>query len=358
MEHFKEVADKMLQETTQEDYYKQKSIYDKNKDMNILYETDKGIKYLMVRSLCNKEFLYEILKENSISYGKKDNVNDLMVKTFTEIEITQIISYIYNRKEYISEEICEKMCSELSKLSMTTCSTHNDDFNGNLNKIIRNKDTWSLENLEKDIEGVKKQLDNYIKWQWFNQKCSDINENIIKKQINILPTLRPIAKIDFFCLIENCIFPFDLKTTIYPMNFGAGCMNVDELRNELKRLNLDTKGLKKDLIERLLNSPDYIKEFIDNKEKHIELLKWFYEEQNPRLFSNNYRYYVILLKKNNISESKKLKCKSSLISENISRYFKNIKLTDIIDITYNYKKDKSAAGEYNTKCIYTLITED
>ena len=42
------------------------------------------------------------------------------------------------------------MCSELSKLTMTTCSTHNDDFNGNLNKIIRNEDTWSLEILEEN----------------------------------------------------------------------------------------------------------------------------------------------------------------------------------------------------------------
>lgn len=66
--------------------------------------------------------------------------------------------------------------------------------------------------LESQIDNLKKQLESYAKWEWYNQKCSDLNENII-------PTLRPIAKIDFFCQIEDIVFPFDLKTTIFFKNY-------------------------------------------------------------------------------------------------------------------------------------------
>ena len=179
--------------------------------------------------------------------------------------------------------------------------------------------------MNNSLYDLKNQLESYAKWQWYNQKCSDLNENIIKKQENIIPTLRPISKIDFFVQIEDMIFPFDLKTTVYPKNYKKN------------------------------NTKESILNFIKNEKEHIELLKWLYQEQNPRLFCNNYRYFIILININNINDSRNLKCETDLINEKISKYFKKINKTDIIDIEYEYKKDNSLSGNYKTKCLYTLV---
>ena len=171
-----------------------------------------------------------------------------------------------------------------------------------------------------------------MSWQWYNQKCSDLIENLILKQKKIIQTPRKIKNIDFFVHLEdNFIFPFDLKLTIFP----AGFMKDNKI----------------------LNDKTIIESYISNISNQYKILNWLYSEQNPRLFSNNYRYFIILINLDNTDNSYKLKCNTKLIDYNVKIFFNNIKKKDIIDIEYEYKKDKSKAGKYNSKCIYTIITQ-
>ena len=50
-----------------------------------------------------------------------------------------------------------------------------------------------------------------------------------------------------------------------------------------------------------------------------------YTEQNPRLFCNNYRYYIILINTKDINDSRKLKCRVDLINPKVSKYLSTIK---------------------------------
>lgn len=314
----------MLELATTQDFTLLDSEYNKSKDFKSLYERPFSTLYLMVRSL-KKENLHELLTEYNIPFNKKDKLDVKKQKVFENVNESKIIKYLLGNKTYMDDNKILELKNELKKVCEEKCSVHNDNFNGNLNRIIRNPDTYTLEMLESQIDNLKKQLESYAKWQWYNQKCSDLNENIIKSQKNIIPTLRPISKIDFFCKIEDIVFPFDLKTTIFPKNY------------------------KKNI------SKETILQFIKNEKEHLELLKWLYQEQNPRLFCNNYRYFIILININDIKNSRNLKCETDLINKEISKYFSQIKKTNIIDIEYEYKKDKSFSGSYKTKCLYSLV---
>jgi len=217
------------------------------------------------------------------------------------------------------------MCVESS-------SVHQDDFNSNMNKIIRSVDVSTYKKLHEEIEKkLVKQLKNYMTWQWYNQKCSDLIENLILTQSNIIQTPRKIKNIDFFVKLDDTyIFPFDLKLTIFPLGF----MKDNKIPNE--RIMIET--------------------YISDVSNHYKILKWLYTEQNPRLFSNNYRHFIILLNLDNTDNSYKLKCNIELIKESVNKFFTTIQKSDIIDIEYEYKKDKAKSGKYYTKCSYILST--
>ena len=314
----------MLKLPPTQDFTLLDSKYNKSKDFNSLYDHPFSTLYLMVRSL-KKENLDELLTKYDIKFNKKDKLDVKKQKVFENVYESKIIEYLLDNKTYMDDNKILKLKNELKKVCEEKCSVHNDNFNGNLNCIIRNPNTYTLKALESQIDNLKKQLESYAKWQWYNQKCSDLNENIIKRQKNIIPTLRPISKIDFFCKIEDIVFPFDLKTTIFPKNY---------------KKNISKKT---------------ILQFIENKKEHLELLKWLYQEQNPRLFCNNYRYFIILINIDDVKNSRYLKCEINLINKEISKYFSQIKKTNIIDIEYEYKKDKSLSGSYKTKCLYSLV---
>ena len=302
-------------------------LYDKNNDLNLLYNNPNGIKYLMIRS-----FAKDDLVKISIEKDKKISIDNLRIIVFTSITIENIIEYTLSKKNPLSIDYVNKLSSELSKMCVESSSVHQDDFNSNMNKIIRNVDVCTYKRLGEEIENkLVKQLQNYMTWQWYNQKCSDLIEDLILTQSNIIQTPRKIKNIDFFVRLDNTyIFPFDLKLTIFP----AGFMKDNKIPNE--RTAIET--------------------YISDVSNQHKILKWLYTEQNPRLFSNNYRHFVILLQLDNTDNSYKLKCNIGIIKESVNKFFTTIKKSDIIDVEYEYKKDKAKSGKYHTKCSYNLIT--
>ena len=305
------------------------SLYNKNNDLNTLYNNQDGIKYLMIRSFA-KDDLIEISKEKD----KKINIETLRINVFTTTDIEKIIQYTLSKKIPLSTDYANELSSELSKMCVESSSVHQDDFNSNMNKIIRSVDVSTYKKLQEEIEKkLVKQLKNYMTWQWYNQKCSDLIEDLILTQSNIIQTPRKIKNIDFFVKLDDTyIFPFDLKLTIFP----AGFMKDNKIPNERNA----------------------IETYISNVSNQHKILKWLYAEQNPRLFSNNYRHFVILLNLDNTDNSYKLKCNIGLIKEGVNKFFTAIQKSDIIDIEYEYKKDKAKSGKYNTKCSYNLLITD
>ena len=62
-----------------------------------------------------------------------------------------------------------------------------------MNKIIRSLDISTYKKLQEEIEQkLIKQLKRYMTWQWYNQKCSDLIEDLILTQSNIIQTPKKI----------------------------------------------------------------------------------------------------------------------------------------------------------------------
>jgi hypothetical protein len=301
------------------------ALYNRSKDMSGFYLKYGSTKYLMVCGL-SKQHLDGILEDCSVLFHKRDILDKKRYLVFEWIDIGKIMDYLLQKKSFMDEVIIETLKPELRKVCAERCCVYQDDFTRNLNRVVRNPVITDIHTLEVYISELKEQLCSYTKWQWYNQKCSDLNENIVRKQRNIIQTEKQIPKVDFFAHMDcGFVFPFDLKTTIFPKQY-------------YKKHN-DIEG------------------FLQDTDSQLHLLQWLYQEQNPRLFSNNYRYFIILLDVENPLESRSLKCDTDLIETGVSEYFRSIKKSDIIDIEYCYTKDKSLASTYKTKCMYTIISK-
>lgn len=300
-------------------------IFAQSKDMNKLYNLPYCTKFLIVRSL-SKHNLCEYLQ------SPKTLVNRGRDICFDEKPTDEIIEYVCKKKSCIElsdskrTELTRNICQIKDRANRS--SVHEDNFNSNINKIVRSSESY--DELLKDMNGTLfLQLQNYMTWQWYNQRSSDLIEDIILKQSCIVPTLRKIKNVDFFMRLKNNdLFPFDLKTTIFPAGF-------------YKQNKLETTDI-----------TEYLKD-VSNQER---IVTWMYSEQNPRLFSNNYRMFVILVNSKDIAKSFQLKSNMDLISGKIIDFFEKVSDDDIVDIEYTYKKDRSLAGEYTTKCMYLFVS--
>ena len=314
--------------TMKTNYHLLEGIYNKCIDLNALYTHSEGLRYMLVRSL-TKPILSSILSTvlSNENHSKK-KIDDLRFQVFENIPVNTLVAYLKTSKTPMEPTIIRQLTTELKQLcNIDTSSVHQDNFNTNMNQIIRNPDTNSYIKLQTEVDDILvKQLKNYVLWQWYNQKCSDMVENLILTQSAIIQTPRKIKYIDFFVEDGETIFPFDLKLTIFP------------------------KGFIKD--EKIANAAEYIRD----KKNHTKLLEWLYTEQNPRLFSNNYRYFIILLDTAAPDQSYKLKCDLELIQTSVDAYFTQFSSSDIHNITYEYKKDKTKSGVYTTKCMYSIIS--
>ena len=147
----------MLKLATTQDFNTLDSEYNKSKDFNSLYDRPFSTLYLMVRSL-KKENLDELLTEYNIPFNKKDKLDVKKQKVFENVYESQIIKYLLGNKTYMDDNKILVLKNELKKVceQCEKCSVHNDNFNGNLNRIIRNPDTYTLEMLESQIDNLKK----------------------------------------------------------------------------------------------------------------------------------------------------------------------------------------------------------
>ncbi len=149
-----------------------------------------------------------------------------------------------------------------------------------------------------------------------------------------------IKKVDFF--IGD--IPFDLKATYFPEGFMTASRKADGLPTELQILKrfVKTLGIKynreqkdkalfAELLARVeesqkLETKKFITEFRKTRWSMIQkvikepqkLIKWFYEEQGERRFDAANRLFLVLIDKNNLEESWKMKRNLDLLKDTIN----------------------------------------
>lgn len=177
-----------------------------------------------------------------------------------------------------------------------------------------------------------------------------------------MPAIGLIRKVDFF--IDQ--ISFDLKVTYFPDGFIAVKRKEKGLKSELTELkkiakehniNVDTSQKDKFLLSELLTRfseshltpiKEATADFHKTRWKIVQetmkdkkgLIRWLYEEQGERRFDSANRLFLILIDKDNLEESWKLKKNIDFLKESVGSYLDHFKISDDFKVVFDWKDER------------------
>jgi hypothetical protein len=345
-------------------YQQLKKLYDAN-DFEKLLKDSNSLLFLKIRSITRKALLIEFADKIGIdqNQGTNDLIEQIADNTKTEKTIDKFINDKFQdeRKERRSYE--DKLISELYKLKIFDWGGL---YQNNLERTIVDNYIKKIKNfdtlMDKIDNEIHESLKGYVLCSWFNHWTSILIEDIFKEHKRVLPTIGLIKKVDFF--VDQ--IPFDLKVTYFPDGFMALKRKEKGLKPELTELKQIAKANKikfdstqknkfllSELLTRLSESHiepvkkaisefhktrwEIIEEAIKNKK---ELIKWLYEEQGERRFDSANRLFLVLIEKNNLEESWKLKRNLDFLKESVGTYLDKFKISDNLKIVFDWQDEK------------------
>ncbi len=169
---------------------------------------------------------------------------------------------------------------------------------GELDRKIQREYVRRFTRYEDLIRSIKNKLQNdimhYVIATWYNHWTTVLIEEHISQHPRVVPTLKNIFGIDIF--FDNQ--PFDLKITYLPKNF---------------------------ILDQALKNPK-------------DLVIWFYENQGQQRFGANNRMFLVLVNKDNLGESWKLKRDFDFLFNEIDKFLDNATVSTKDEIIFSYKK--------------------
>jgi hypothetical protein len=325
-----------------------KRLYQDNRFGVLLKELGSNY-WLKLRSISRKEILVELcelagLKPENIKSG--DLFDFICDKKPPEELIDKFISQKYQIERAIRKANEAKLVSELYKMKVFDWGGL---YQNNLERTIVDnyvKKIQDFDLLNRKIENeIHSSMRGYVQCSWYNHWTSILIEDIFKDHKKVLPTVGLIKKVDFFI----CNIPFDLKVTYFPEGFMAKQRKEAGLPTELQEVKRFAKsaGIEYDrsqkekvilseLLTRISESSkpevrEYSKKFDCERWSIIEeainnyrgLIKWLYEEQGERRFDAANRLFLVLIDKNSLGESWKMKRNLDLLKDKINSYLKS-----------------------------------
>lgn len=333
----------------------------KNNEFRKIDEDKNAKKFYLLRSISKSTTLKNFCEK----FNLDKNLDDILKNN--EITVEDLILFIKNSFVAKTDEEIKKIEAELNKMQ-------NFDWGGsagnNLEKNIVNnviKKTLKYEDIEKALAGpIQRSVYGYTLNSWYNHWSSIMIEEIFNSNINILPTIDLVEKIDFF--IKGV--PFDLKVTYFPeelmkdkvrddlkSNFGSSS-ELTCYKKIARELNI---AIPSDLENRALSIclHNLIKESVDPKAKNFinkinelknkvfdyyisnpnELIMWLYENQGEMRFDAANRFYVVLIDKENPFDSWKLKRNVNLLKEGINDKINLFNSSKLNMISFNWFKN-------------------
>jgi len=348
-----------------------KKLYQDNK-FDLLLKDKDSVFWLKLRSISRKELLLDFCAQNGITpagakgaalfeYIYESKPDGKVVDKFIDKR------YSIERAERKSNET--KLVSELYKMKVLDWG---GIYQNNLEKsIVDNyiKKIQDFDILNKKIEGaIHDSVRGYVQSSWFNHWTSILIEDVFKDNDKVIPTIGLIKKVDFF--ISNV--PFDLKVTYFPEGYMLARRKALGIPTEIQLLKrfAKTKKIKFDhlqkekviaseLLTRISEREDaeskkFIDEFKEIRWKIVQdtakdkkaLIKWLYEEQGERRFDAANRLFLVLIDKENMDESWKMKRNVDLLRDDVNLYLNKFDPKDISKLDIEF--DWIDGNKYNT----------
>ncbi|MDX9913973.1 MAG: hypothetical protein RBS77_05335 [Candidatus Moranbacteria bacterium] len=345
-------------------YLQLKKLYDANDFEKLLKDSD-SLLFLKIRAITRKSLLVEFANKIGLDSNQGTNalIEQIVDNSKTKKEINDFIDSKFqdDRKERRKYE--DKLISELYKLKVFDWGGL---YQNNLERTIVDNYIKKIKNfdtlMDKVDNEIHESLKGYVLCSWYNHWTSILIEDIFKEHKRVLPAIGLIKKVDFF--VDE--IPFDLKVTYFPDGFMAEKRKEKGLKPELtelkqiakaNKIKFDSSQKNKFLLSELLTrlSESHLEpvkkaiiEFHETRWKIIEeamknkkeLIKWLYEEQGERRFDSANRLFLVLIEKDNIEESWKLKRNIDFLRESIGSYLDQFKINNGLEINFNWKDEK------------------
>ncbi len=154
------------------------------------------------------------------------------------------------------------------------------------------------------------EITGYVVASWYNHWTTELIEDHISQHSNVVPTIKDIAGVDLF--FRDALF--DLKVT----------------------------GLPKTWMPRA-------EEAIANP---TELARWLYENQGQQRFGDNARLYVVLIDREDVSQSWRLKRETDIVYPQIDAFLDTATVDDSDVLPFSFRK-----RPYTATCKILLVTK-
>ena len=157
-------------------------------------------------------------------------------------------------------------------------------------------------------EQLHGEITNYAIASWYNHWSTVLIEDHISLHDNVVPTIKNVGGVDVF--FRDC--PFDLKITYLPRNY--------------------------DLAD-ALNNP-------------TGLARWLYENQGAQRFGADNRFYVVVVDREDVEQSWRLKRNFPLLADRIDRFLDTATVSDADELRFVFN-----GRAYSPLCKILIITQ-
>ena len=336
-------------------------------------------KFYLLRSISKKKDLVAFCDFANLEYT--DPINSTLERCFSSRSITSQLLEEFIRRSYIQDraEMALEYNTLIGELNRLETFDWGGSYQNSLERNIVNNYVKKMQNynqLLSAIEGdLAESLKGYTLNSWYNHWTSILIEYLFKDHENVLPTIGQIKKIDFF--IGQT--PWDLKVTYFPeellkqelrnLDFGIELTQVRRKAREIgipiptdlndRSLNVHLQNILSESTDeraisflRDLNSKKslIINQKIENPE---DLIIWLYENQGSRRFDAGKRIFLILIDKNNMFESWKLKRNITFLRSLVNDGIENIINGETYNISFNWE-----GREYRTEAAIVFVVRD
>lgn len=352
-----------------------------NNNFIVILNHQYGSYFLKLRSLSRTEILRELAQREEIDIQNvqgRQLFEYMFCQNIPEEAVNTFIHEVYQREriERIGNE--DNLYTQLFRLTVFSWggfyqNAVEQTIVNNYVKRIRDYNQL-LNSIDNDLTP---RLRSYVLSSWYNHWTSILIEDMFKDHEDILPAVGLVKKVDFFWND----FPFDLKVTYFPDGFMKTKRRQQGLRPELTELkafarlnniNYDRSATDNEIFEELLvritespnpNAQVFIQQFHQTRRDIInetianpqELIVWFYENQGTRRFDAANRFFIVLIDRNNLEESWKLKRNREILSTEINNFLNANKDVDFSQFQLNFNWE---GNNYNTYATYLFIVRE
>ncbi|NQU83392.1 MAG: hypothetical protein HQ536_01645 [Parcubacteria group bacterium] len=321
-------------------YLQLKKLYQAN-DFEKLLKDSNSLMFLKIRSIARKALLVEFA--DKIKIDPHQGTNDLIEEIANNPETEKVIDNFIDSK--FQDEIKErrkyqdKLISELYKLQVFDWGGL---YQNNLERTIVDNYIKKIKNfdtlMDKVDNEIHESLKGYVLCSWFNHWTSILIEDIFKEHKRVLPANGFMA----LKRKEKGLKPelTELKRIAREnkINFDSSQKNkllIAELLTRLSESHLEP--VKKAISNFHKTRWKIIEETMKNKKG---LIRWLYEEQGERRFDSANRLFLVLIDKENLGESWKLKRNIDFLKESVSSYLDKFKINDDLKIVFDWQDEK------------------